>query len=88
MENIRDWCISRQIWWGHRIPVYYCKKCQENGIIVSREKPEKCPHCGSTDIYQDEDVLDTWFSSWLWPFATFYWPLKGLSPKGLSLKKI
>jgi len=92
MENIQDWCISRQIWWGHRIPVYYCKKCQalntkrlapktanrkpqtEKGVIVSRAKPDKCPTCGSTDIYQDEDVLDTWFSSWLWPFATFYWP--------------
>jgi valyl-tRNA synthetase len=86
MENIQDWCISRQIWWGHRIPVYYCKKCQvlevasrktqelNSGIIVARTKPEKCPVCGSNDIYQDEDVLDTWFSSWLWPFATFYWP--------------
>jgi valyl-tRNA synthetase len=88
MENIQDWCISRQIWWGHRLPVYYCRKCQgqeaqsakrkaqneEEYIIVSRVKPEKCPHCGSNDIYQDEDVLDTWFSSWLWPFATFYWP--------------
>jgi len=90
MENIQDWCISRQIWWGHRIPVYYCKNCQETvilsakrkaqnvkqeeSIIVSRTKPGKCPKCGSTDIYQDEDVLDTWFSSWLWPFATFYWP--------------
>jgi len=91
MENIQDWCISRQIWWGHRIPVYYCKKCQgspshqvikssdsgsEKGIIVSRIKPDKCPRCGLTDIYQDEDVLDTWFSSWLWPFATFYWPFQ------------
>ncbi|MBI4982481.1 MAG: valine--tRNA ligase [Candidatus Omnitrophica bacterium] len=79
MENIQDWCISRQIWWGHRIPVYYCKYCQqagnsEKGTIVSRIKPDKCPDCGSADIYQDEDVLDTWFSSWLWPFATFYWP--------------
>jgi valyl-tRNA synthetase len=78
MENIHDWCISRQIWWGHRIPVYYCKSCQlknpEKGIIVSRTKPLKCPKCASTDLYQDEDVLDTWFSSWLWPFATFYWP--------------
>ncbi len=87
MENIRDWCISRQIWWGHRIPVYYCKKCSETnlkpkiqktkqnaGVIVSRIKPEKCPVCGSTDLKQDEDVLDTWFSSWLWPFATFGWP--------------
>jgi valyl-tRNA synthetase len=96
MHNIQDWCISRQIWWGHRIPVYYCKKCQtgksqitndklqtnskeELRVIVSRTKPDKCPDCGSTDIYQDEDVLDTWFSSWLWPFATFYWPFKQLS---------
>ncbi|HLD41356.1 MAG TPA: valine--tRNA ligase, partial [Candidatus Omnitrophota bacterium] len=100
MENIRDWCVSRQIWWGHRLPVYYCKKCQEtgslnskvhatkiggsayggksqnsksafNGITVSKDKLDKCPVCGSGDIYQDEDVLDTWFSSWLWPFATF-----------------
>ncbi len=104
MENIQDWCISRQIWWGHRLPVYYCKNCMEtgnlnsklkikkspdkveipikprekleDGIIVSRTKPEKCPYCGSTDIYQDEDVLDTWFSSWLWPFATFGWPFQ------------
>ncbi|MCX5680236.1 MAG: valine--tRNA ligase [Candidatus Omnitrophica bacterium] len=90
MENIRDWCISRQIWWGHRIPVYYCKKCQSNedqkpgvrgqgsengeGIIVSKTRPEKCPKCGGTDIEQDPDVLDTWFSSWLWPFSTFGWP--------------
>jgi len=78
MENIQDWCISRQIWWGHRIPVYYCRNCQAKnpakGIIVSKTKPEKCPRCASADIYQDEDVLDTWFSSWLWPFATFYWP--------------
>ena len=121
MENIQDWCISRQIWWGHRIPVYYCKNCyrEENlqpslsklwegeekphekhytvtidkekigerlgrkvpGLIVSKNKPNKCPNCGSSDIYQDEDVLDTWFSSWLWPFATFYWPIqKGQSP--------
>ncbi len=79
MENIQDWCISRQIWWGHRLPIYYCKKCKQStvnkkGIIVSRVKPEKCPECGSVDICQDEDVLDTWFSSWLWPFATFGWP--------------
>ena len=103
MNNIRDWCISRQIWWGHRIPVYYCKRCVEaikdqrpeakdykkdksgfekisdhqsveKGIIVSKVKPDKCPHCGSTDIEQDPDVLDTWFSSWLWPFSTFGWP--------------
>lgn len=102
MENIQDWCISRQIWWGHRLPVYYCRNCMEEtgsklqspnskfqkilnskdqnsehnsrGIIVSKAKPKKCPNCGSGDIYQDEDVLDTWFSSWLWPFATFGWP--------------
>lgn len=72
MENIQDWCISRQIWWGHRLPVYYCRNCAK--IIVTGTKPDKCPDCGSSDIYQDEDVLDTWFSSWLWPFATFYWP--------------
>jgi valyl-tRNA synthetase len=100
MENLQDWCISRQIWWGHRLPVYYCRNCQAGkseirnpksetnpnfqipnskqnaGIIVARIKPDKCPICGSTDIYQDEDVLDTWFSSWLWPFATFYWPFE------------
>jgi valyl-tRNA synthetase len=82
MENIQDWCISRQIWWGHRIPVYYCKNCQ--AVTVSKIKPDKCQTCGSTDVYQDEDVLDTWFSSWLWPFATFGWPFKkeGLAPKG------
>ncbi|MDD2703172.1 MAG: valine--tRNA ligase, partial [Candidatus Omnitrophica bacterium] len=96
MENIQDWCISRQIWWGHRLPVYYCKNClgrinerTDNstpltekekkdkgykGVIVAAVMPEKCPVCGSSGIYQDEDVLDTWFSSWLWPFATFYWP--------------
>ncbi len=73
MENIRDWCISRQLWWGHRIPVYYCE-CGET--IVSASKPEKCPKCGSNEIVQDEDVLDTWFSSWLWPFSTFGWPEK------------
>jgi len=100
MQNIQDWCISRQIWWGHRLPVYYCKSCmkeagskfqipsskfqtnsksqiqncKEKGVIVSRVRPDKCPKCGSTEIEQDSDVLDTWFSSWLWPFATFYWP--------------
>ena len=106
MENIQDWCISRQIWWGHRLPVYYCKKCLgapvpsaqcpsapvpqierkpttngQQGIIVSLEPPRQCPGCGSTDIYQDEDVLDTWFSSWLWPFATFGWPFTVHSPQ-------
>jgi valyl-tRNA synthetase len=73
MENIRDWCISRQLWWGHRIPVYYCE-CGE--IIVAEAQPEKCPKCGKAEITQDEDVLDTWFSSWLWPFTTFGWPNK------------
>ena len=78
MENIQDWCISRQIWWGHRIPVYYCKNCQaknpKSGIIVSKTLPDKCPKCGAKELTQDSDVLDTWFSSWLWPFATFNWP--------------
>ncbi|MCK4654563.1 MAG: valine--tRNA ligase [Candidatus Cloacimonetes bacterium] len=72
MENIRDWCISRQIWWGHRIPVYYCQNCAE--IVVAKEEPEACPKCGHNKFKQDEDVLDTWFSSWLWPFSTFGWP--------------
>ncbi|MBD3169854.1 MAG: valine--tRNA ligase [candidate division Zixibacteria bacterium] len=74
MYNIRDWCISRQLWWGHRIPVYYCDSCGKE--IVSREPVEKCPGCESDSIRQDEDVLDTWFSSWLWPFSTFGWPEK------------
>jgi valyl-tRNA synthetase len=74
MENIRDWCISRQIWWGHRLPVYYCKKC--DAVIVSKTKPAKCSGCNSEEIYQDEDVLDTWFSSWLWPISTLGWPEK------------
>jgi valyl-tRNA synthetase len=74
MENIRDWCISRQIWWGHRIPVWYCKACGET--IVAEETPRGCPKCAGTAIVQDEDVLDTWFSSWLWPFSTMGWPKK------------
>jgi len=88
MENIKDWCISRQIWWGHRIPVYYCRQCAtarnlkfkiqnskiKESIIVSKTKPERCPECGSAEIEQDPDVLDTWFSSWLWPFSTLGWP--------------
>ena len=105
MENIQDWCISRQIWWGHRIPVYYCGNCQEIskfqvtkpvseetcGVIVRKEKPSICPVCGSERIHQEEDVLDTWFSSWLWPFATFYWPfqpsaISSQSSAELSLK--
>ncbi len=72
LENIRDWCISRQLWWGHRIPAYYCDECGE--IMVARKMPDKCPKCGSTNIRQDEDVLDTWFSSGLWPFSTLGWP--------------
>ncbi|GMR13213.1 MAG: valine--tRNA ligase [Gemmatimonadota bacterium] len=72
MENIRDWCISRQLWWGHRIPVWYCGGCAET--IVAREDPTECPSCGSQDLEQDPDVLDTWFSSWLWPFSTLGWP--------------
>ncbi|MDP3792042.1 MAG: valine--tRNA ligase [Candidatus Omnitrophota bacterium] len=72
MNNIRDWCISRQIWWGHRIPVYYCRDCNE--IMVAKARPETCVKCGSVRIEQDPDVLDTWFSSWLWPFSTFGWP--------------
>ncbi len=74
MENIRDWCISRQLWWGHRIPAYYCDACGE--IIVAREMPDKCPKCGGTTFKQEEDVLDTWFSSGLWPFSTLGWPDK------------
>ena len=83
MENIKDWCISRQLWWGHRIPAWYCVgddfckiECKEP--IISKTKPEKCPHCGSKNLQQDEDCLDTWFSSWLWPFEVF----KGYSNPG------
>ena len=72
LENIEDWCISRQLWWGHRIPVWYCDKCKE--MTVARKDPVKCAHCGSKDIHQDPDVLDTWFSSGLWPFSTLGWP--------------
>ena len=72
MENIHDWCISRQLWWGHRIPVWYCGECSQ--ITVEIEDPRMCPSCGSTDLSQDPDVLDTWFSSGLWPFSTLGWP--------------
>lgn len=74
LENIRDWCISRQLWWGHRIPVWYCQECGQ--VIVSREEPTTCPSCDSKELKQDEDVLDTWFSSALWPFSTLGWPEK------------
>jgi valyl-tRNA synthetase len=80
MEDIKDWCISRQIWWGHRIPVWYCREMKNDlcktkyGINVSRDTPRECSHCGSRELIQDEDVLDTWFSSALWPFSTLGWP--------------
>ena len=74
LENIRDWCISRQLWWGHRIPAYYCDKCGE--VVVAKEQPTVCPKCGHTHLTQDEDTLDTWFSSALWPFSTLGWPEK------------
>ena len=74
MENIRDWCISRQLWWGHRIPAWYCEDCGE--MIVSRQDPSVCPKCGGARLHQDEDTLDTWFSSALWPFSTLGWPDK------------
>ena len=103
MRDIRDWCISRQIWWGHRIPAWYCGDCnkiftenkkslkvtlpvefsyEQIGIIAVGEKPNKCPKCGCTEIFQDPDVLDTWFSSWLWPFAVFGWPFS--QPSAIS----
>ena len=72
MDNVKDWCISRQLWWGHRIPAYYCEDCNE--MMVEENAPEKCSKCGSTHIHQDEDTLDTWFSSALWPFSTLGWP--------------
>lgn len=72
LENIRDWCISRQLWWGHRLPVWYCSHCAQ--VICAREEPSICPQCGAADLVQDPDVLDTWFSSALWPFSTLGWP--------------
>jgi valyl-tRNA synthetase len=72
LKNIRPWCISRQLWWGHRIPVWYCNEC--DNVMVERTDPTYCSKCNSTNIYQEEDVLDTWFSSWLWPFSTLGWP--------------
>ena len=76
LENIRDWCISRQLWWGHRIPAYYCEKCGETVVARSADAPTVCPKCGHTHMKQDEDTLDTWFSSALWPFSTLGWPEK------------
>lgn len=109
MENIRDWCISRQIWWGHRIPAWYCESCRkrylkkrrtgefrlplkisdkEAGVIhIGLDKPKECPNCGSKDIVQDADVLDTWFSSWLWPFAVYGWPPEAQSAKRKAQSK-
>ena len=72
LEGIRDWCISRQLWWGHRIPAYYCDDCGE--MTVAKCAPAVCPKCGGTHLHQDEDTLDTWFSSALWPFSTLGWP--------------
>ena len=79
MTNIRDWCISRQLWWGHRVPAWYCDSAEQRKPeckqpVVSRTKPERCAHCGTDKFRQDDDVLDTWFSSWLWPFSVFNWP--------------
>ncbi len=74
LENIHDWCVSRQLWWGHRIPAWYCQECGE--IIVARTEPKQCTKCGSSNLVQDPDVLDTWFSSGLWPFSTLGWPDK------------
>jgi valyl-tRNA synthetase len=94
MRNIQDWCISRQLWWGHRIPAYWCVRCEgidkEAGPIVAEERPTACPKCGGADLRQDEDVLDTWFSSGLWPFSTLGWPdatpdLKRYYPTSLLL---
>ncbi len=79
MENIRDWCISRQLWWGHRIPAWYCDDCGET--VVARSEPQSCPKCGGAHLHQDEDTLDTWFSSALWPFSTLGWPDETLDLK-------
>ena len=84
MENIQDWCISRQIWWGHRIPVWYCLDCKKEAV-ASVEAPRVCRVCNSANLKQDDDVLDTWFSSWLWPFATFYWPFDHAGDKRLAI---
>ncbi|MGD0290641.1 MAG: valine--tRNA ligase [Candidatus Binataceae bacterium] len=90
MRNIQDWCISRQLWWGHRIPAFWCVRCEDGEPIVAEERPVACPQCGGADLRQDEDVLDTWFSSGLWPFSTLGWPdatpeLKRYYPTSLLL---
>jgi valyl-tRNA synthetase len=90
MRNIQDWCISRQLWWGHRIPAYWCMRCENPEPIVAEERPTACPKCGGADLRQDEDVLDTWFSSGLWAFSTLGWPdatpeLKRYYPTSLLL---
>jgi valyl-tRNA synthetase len=82
LDNIQDWCISRQLWWGHRIPIWYCSDCPE--VTTGLEDPTQCAHCGSKKIRQDEDVLDTWFSSWLWPLSPFGWPSNGKNSKELE----
>src|SRR5208282_5194398 len=69
MRHIHDWCISRQLWWGHQIPAYFCSACGADRPVVARSRPERCPHCGGSQLVQDPDVLDTWFSSGLWPFS-------------------
>ncbi|MDH3253233.1 MAG: valine--tRNA ligase, partial [Ignavibacteria bacterium] len=91
MTNIRDWCISRQLWWGHRIPVWYCSNGEEakpecGEPLVSRSTPDGCPHCGGRELRQDEDVLDTWFSSWLWPFSVHDWPAQARHGRAADLK--
>ena len=85
LENLHDWCISRQIWWGHRIPVWYCKANPSCPPIISVDKPKGCPKCGKEELIQDPDVLDTWFSSALWPFSTLGWPWKGEKKRGSDL---
>ncbi|MGD9015355.1 MAG: valine--tRNA ligase [Candidatus Omnitrophota bacterium] len=86
MENIQDWCISRQIWWGHRIPIWYCLDCGKQ-ILASANQKKVCLACRSENLKQDDDVLDTWFSSWLWPFATFYWPPEAQSAERRAQSK-
>jgi valyl-tRNA synthetase len=78
MRNIQDWCISRQLWWGHRIPAYWCQRCTDTQPIVAETRPSNCPRCGGSDLRQDDDVLDTWFSSGLWPFTTLGWPERSI----------